>query len=248
MANLYPMPDYRSFINYAHRGASEYAPENTLLSFYTGILMGANGIETDVQRTKDGILVLFHDGSLTRVTGEEGAVADYTYEELRRFSVKKGHLSDKICTLEAFLQNFCHRDLTFAIELKSAGVEEDTAALIRRYSVEEKVVITSFGFQNLCAMRKAAPELKCGFLTSTVTDERLAEMKELGIGEICPKATEITAADTVRWHEMGFNVRAWGVANTEIMLSACEAGVDGMTVNFPDKLTAYITEKWGTKA
>ena len=243
MAVLYPMPDYRSFINYAHRGASEYAPENTLLSFYTGIFMGANGIETDVQRTKDGVLVLFHDGSLTRVTGEEGAVADYTYEELRRFSVKKGHLSDKICTLEAFLQNFSHRDLTFAIELKSAGVEEDTAALIRRYGAEEKAVITSFHFDFVRTMRVVAPELKCGFLTSTVTDELLAEMKELGIGEICPKAAEITAADTARWHEMGFGVRAWGVADEEIMIRACETGVDGMTVNFPDKLNAYIAKK-----
>ena len=45
-------------INYAHRGASEYAPENTLSAFYLGLLQGANGIETDVQRTKDGQLVL----------------------------------------------------------------------------------------------------------------------------------------------------------------------------------------------
>ena len=52
-------------INYAHRGASEYAPENTLSSFYLGLLQGANGIETDIQRTKDGVLVLFHDDTFT---------------------------------------------------------------------------------------------------------------------------------------------------------------------------------------
>ena len=45
-------------INYAHRGASEYAPENTFSSFYLGLLQGANGIETDVQKTKDGVLVM----------------------------------------------------------------------------------------------------------------------------------------------------------------------------------------------
>ncbi len=248
MPNLYPNPDYGTFINYAHRGASEYAPENTLLSFYTGIFMGANGIETDVQRTKDGVLVLFHDDTLTRVTGEAGTIADYTYEELRRFDVRKGHLTDKICTLEDFLANFAHRDLTFAIELKKPGTEEDVAALIRRCGVQEKVVITSFQFDCIRIMRQNAPELECGFLTSTVTDERLAEMRTLGIGEICPKATNFTAEDAARWHGMGFNVRAWGVANTEIMIAACEAGADGMTVNFPDKLTAYITEKCGTKA
>ena len=52
------------FTVYAHRGASEYAPENTLSSFYMGLSMGANGIETDVQRTKDGVAVLFHDYTL----------------------------------------------------------------------------------------------------------------------------------------------------------------------------------------
>ena len=57
------------FVNYAHRGASAYAPENTLASFYLGCQMGANGVETDVQRTKDGVLVLFHDNDLMRIAG-----------------------------------------------------------------------------------------------------------------------------------------------------------------------------------
>ena len=70
-------------INYAHRGASEYAPENTLSSFYLGLLQGANGIETDVQKTKDGVLVLFHDDTIDRVSDGEGKLSDYTFEELR---------------------------------------------------------------------------------------------------------------------------------------------------------------------
>ena len=77
----------RNFINYAHRGASSYAPENTMSAFYLGLRRGANGIETDVQRTKDGVLVLFHDDTLKRVTGQEGSIQDYTYEELQGFDV-----------------------------------------------------------------------------------------------------------------------------------------------------------------
>ena len=72
----------KSFIVYAHRGASEYCPENTLLSFYTGVYMGANGIETDVQRTKDGTLVLFHDANIKRMTGVDCEVASIDYKEL----------------------------------------------------------------------------------------------------------------------------------------------------------------------
>jgi len=66
------------FVNYAHRGASAYAPENTFLAFYTGLYMGANGIERDVQMTKYGVLVLFHEDTITRLTGAEGSASDYT--------------------------------------------------------------------------------------------------------------------------------------------------------------------------
>ena len=59
-----------SIVNYAHRGASEYYPENTLWSFYAGLEMGADGIETDIQRTSDGVLVLHHDDPRERVAGE----------------------------------------------------------------------------------------------------------------------------------------------------------------------------------
>ncbi|MBS1484153.1 MAG: glycerophosphodiester phosphodiesterase, partial [Clostridium sp.] len=62
------------FINYAHRGASAYAPENTLSAFYLGLEMGANGIETDIRRTKDGQLVLFHDATLEQAAGLQGGV------------------------------------------------------------------------------------------------------------------------------------------------------------------------------
>ena len=76
-------------INYAHRGASEYAPENTLSSFYLGMIQGANGIETDVHRTKDGVLVLFHDDTLDRVSDGVGKISDYTFEELRKVKISR---------------------------------------------------------------------------------------------------------------------------------------------------------------
>ena len=136
----------KKFINYAHRGASEYYPENTILSFDKGLEMEANGIETDVQKTKDGVLVLFHDDTLDRVTGKSGCVADYTYQELMAFDVKKGDITAKITTLEAFLQRYADKDLTFAIELKEAGIEKETADLIYKYNAQDKVIITSFKY------------------------------------------------------------------------------------------------------
>jgi glycerophosphoryl diester phosphodiesterase len=109
------------FINYAHRGASEYMPENTLSAFYLGIFQGANGIETDVKRTKDGVLVLFHDDILDKKTNASGNISDFTYRELLQFDVtgKQPDKSkkDKIPTLEDFLKYFAFRHIAFAVEL-----------------------------------------------------------------------------------------------------------------------------------
>ena len=103
-------------INYAHRGASEYYPENTLRSFCAGLDMHADGIETDIQRTKDGVLVLHHDDTLERIPHVSGSVKNYTYDELLRmdFGAFKGarFAGERIVKLDTFLTHFANRGLT----------------------------------------------------------------------------------------------------------------------------------------
>ena len=231
-----------SFVNYAHRGASSYAPENTMSSFQMGLEMGANGIETDVQRTKDGVLVLFHDDTLMRVTGQPGSVKDYTYEELQAFSVSAHGQSDRIPTLEEFLQAFGHLDLTFAIELKQPFTEADTIAMLEKYNMREKTVITSFRLECLMRARVAAPHYRMGYLTEDLNALTESVMEVIGIREICPAAPLVNAALVEDFHKKGYSVRAWGVSNEDLMKAVYDAGADGMTVNFPDKLTAYMAK------
>ena len=73
------------FINYAHRGASEYAPENTMSAFDMALQLGANGIELDLQRTRDGKIVIFHDNKIDNKSNKKGKISDYTYQELLDF-------------------------------------------------------------------------------------------------------------------------------------------------------------------
>ncbi len=233
----------KHFVNYAHRGASHYAPENTMMSFYLGMQMGANGIETDVHRSRDGVVMLFHDDTLERVTGQTGAISDYTFAELQEFDVQKGELMDKIPSFEDFLRHFAFRDITFAIELKQSDVFQETADLIYQYGIENKTVVTSFKYEEILKMRAYAPALKTGYLTAEVTEELLLDMKRQGIGELCPKADILTPEKVAYWHSLGFGVRAWGVSDENIMKHAYDCGVDGMTVNFPDKLKTYIEER-----
>ena len=238
----------KQFINYAHRGASEYAPENTLLSFYTGIFMKANGIETDVQLTKDGVPVLFHDDTVDRVTDGSGKLCDFTLEQLKSLWVMKNGLKDRIITLEEFLVRFKDFDLTFAIELKGDNTAFPTAELIKKYGVQDKVIATSFKYKELTDMRKANPQIKTGYLAlNAITDKLLDQMKADGIMEICPEAPFVNKESVDKWHSLGFNVRAWGVANTDLMQSVYYAGANGMTVNFPDKLTALIEKETGVR-
>lgn len=231
------------FVNYAHRGASEYCPENTFISFYTGLLMGANGIETDVRMTHDGQLVLFHDDTLTRMTGVDHILSDHTLNELKLFTFENNGLTDKIVLFEDFLRQFSFRDITFAIEIKQKGIESQVADLIFKHGMEKKVIVTSFILDSIRAIRSCAPQLHTGLLCSNVTEETTRTLRELGIEQLCPRADEITAEKVATWHRMGFDVRAWGVKDETLMKKVFDAGADGMTVNFPDKLAQYIKEK-----
>ena len=226
------------FVNYAHRGASETRPENTMTAFYEGVALGANGIETDVQMTLDGVPVLFHDDALLRVTGEPGSIGDYTLAELRKFTVKKDGTVDRIPTLEEFLAAFSWRDITFAIELKGEGAEQAVADLVYRYGVDCKCVVTSFVLERLRRIRAIAPGLRTGWLKKDFADEDLRAMEAAGVDELCPRAENVTPERVEEWHARGFNVRPWAVTDDELMRSAYAAGVDGMTVNFPDRLAA----------
>ena len=233
------------FVNYAHRGASEYCPENTMLSFYTGMYMRANGIETDVRRTKDGVLILFHDKNPERVCGEglTREIADYTWAELLELNVANGGLTDKIVRFEDFLDHFAHRDITFAIELKAAGIEAEVADLIRKYDMVKKTVVTSFEIDFIRNIKAYAPELRIGLLTKEFKEEEIAELIAMRADEYCPRATWVTPEMVTRLHREGFRVRAWGVKTEELMQHVVVCGCDGMTVNFPDKLVAYLAER-----
>lgn len=228
------------FINYAHRGASSYAPENTMEAFRLGLEMGANGIETDVQRTKDGVLVLFHDDTIVRMTGQPGKIQDYTYAELLEFDVCNYGLQGKIPRLEEFLAEFSHLDIQFAIEFKEAFTEAQTIDMLGRFGMQDKTVLTSFKLECLMRAKLYAPGYKAGYLTDDVNPMVTKVLKTMGVEQVCPKGKLVSPELVRRLHEEGFSVRPWGVKSEGRMKEIYQAGVNGMTVNFPDKLTAYM--------
>ena len=233
------------FVIYAHRGASEYYPENTLSSFAAGVDMGADGIETDVQISKDGVLMIYHDDFMKEKTGFEGSICDYTYEELRNARVKnaKHGREDCLMTFEDFLKYFAWRDLTLAIELKVTGIGALVIDMLKRYDALEKTIVTSFIYEALVECYEYDKSVKLGWLYKAASPEVFEKLAAINAYQACPKASDITEADIAAYKKAGLVCRAWGISDTDVMKRAVEIGVDGgMTVNFPDKLIAYMEE------
>ncbi|MBQ2695950.1 MAG: hypothetical protein IJF61_01455 [Clostridia bacterium] len=230
-------------INYAHRGASEYAPENTLSSFYLGLIQGANGIETDVQRTKDGVLVLFHDDTIDRITDGKGSLSDYTLEEIKKLKVYGNSTTwfyDSVVTLREFLEKFAAYDIKFAIELKGAGVEEDTLSMVKEFGAFEKTTFTSFDFNYIKKIKELDKAARIGWLTENPGEKEIEEILNISGEEMAPKAEYITEDMVKKLRSKGLGIRAWGVSNVSLMKKMCMLNIDGMTVNFPDRLYQYL--------
>lgn len=227
-------------INYAHRGWSEEYPENTMYSFYMGLESGAKGIETDIQRTKDGVLVLFHDDNLMRILGKEESISDYTYKELLSFDfgLFKGEKfsGEKIVSLEEFLIHFGKKDLTLALEIKQIGIEKEVLEMLDSFGVRDQVYITSFVWDSLIEVRKYDKTIKLGFLTERVNDKVLDDLVKNNIQQICPRIDYFDDKLYKQCRELGLSIRYWGISNDEKMKKALSLGSDGMTINDPSKL------------
>lgn len=111
--------------------------------------------------------------------------------------------------------------------------------MIEKYGIREKVIITSFSFENLRRVKAYAPDYKIGYLYRE-DDNAIEKVLSIGGEQLCPNAKNITPKLIGQIRAAGLSVRAWGVSDEEIMRRVYDLGVDGMTVNFPDKLREYI--------
>jgi len=229
----------------AHRGASAYAPENTLAAFDLAIQMGASHIELDVHSTRDGHIVVIHDETVDRTTNGSGPVTSHalaTLAELDAGSWFAGTFAgERVPTFSEVLERYKGRvHIHTEIKGHSVHLSHRTADLVRRHGMLEQVTITSFQRARLEETRAYAPELPTGWLVAEVSDVIIAQARAIGLTQLCPRATTMTPELVHRLHAEGFVVRAWGVATEDLMRQVVRAGADGMTVDFPDKLIAYL--------
>ncbi|MEH7886867.1 glycerophosphodiester phosphodiesterase [Bacillus sp. JJ1609] len=159
----------------AHRGFAAAYPENTMKSFMEAAKAGADGLELDVQMTKDGELVVIHDEKVDRTTNGTGFVKDYNLKDLRKFDAGCHHKTlvkiEPIPLLEEVLAWLSETGLVCNIELKNSiipyeGMEEKVISMVRDFNLSEKIIISSFNHYSIVYSYRLAPEIEIAPLLS----------------------------------------------------------------------------------
>ena len=230
---------------FAHRGFSGYYPENTMLAFQkVAEETVADGIELDIQLTKDGEIVIMHDEMLDRTTNGSGWLKDHTLEELKMLSVGvnvKGFFPRQtIPTLREYFTWLKTTKLITNIELKTSyfeyeGIEEKLIAMVKEFGLEDQIWYSSFNHYTVARIKKLMPEAKCGLLTDTWLmniGEYAASQGAASVNartDFCAK--EGVAADL---HAHNIALQAWTPNDAEMMQELVDAGVDVLITNYPD--------------
>ena len=222
----------------AHRGLSAHAPENTLYAFSDAIDAGANLIELDVQQTKDGVLVVMHDSSLRRTTGDKRSIWEVDYDEIADLDAGSwfdpAYANARISTLEDVLR-FVGGKVQLNIEIKPTkhntdDLEQNVADLIAQYGYEDKCWVTSFSYTSLKKVKQANPNIRTGYIMS-VAYGRFYTLKYADAFSL--NKVFITRQVVNSAHQAGKQVFAWTVNSTSEVRSLCNLHVDSIITDDP---------------
>jgi len=222
-----------------HRGAAGLAPENTYAGFDLALALGVDGIETDVQRTKDGMLVLFHGAHLDKTTSGTGVLQETTWHELQQLDAGswfgRTYAGERVPLLLEMLQRYGTRT-TLDLEIKQNGIEYEVLAMVEQLNLLERVAFTSRDFPIIARIKERNPLADVGYLAADVSEDTVQRFLTANMRYFCPRVLKITKELVDQWHASGLYVRACGVNTTEMMKKAIQMGVDGMTYDYPDEL------------
>lgn len=239
---------------YAHRGYSGKYPENTMLAFRKAIEeAGADGVEMDVQLSKDGHVVIIHDETLDRTTNATGYVKDHTLAELQAIdagAIKNGKWGfQPIPTFEEFCQWLSETGCFANVEIKSSIIyyphlEEKVIDAIRRYHLEDQILISSFNHMSLVKSKELAPEIPVGAL---VERQGLGYAgfycKQFGFEYYHPGYNLLSDEAVRECKENGIGINVWTVDNLGAFEQLKDWGVEGIFTNFPKVPYGWLNQK-----
>ncbi|MHA2037984.1 MAG: glycerophosphodiester phosphodiesterase [Promethearchaeota archaeon] len=225
----------------AHRGASNLAPENTLKAFKTAIELKADYIEFDVHQSKDGEIVIMHDGNTLRTTGHFGIISRMTLSALKELDCGNG---EKIPTLLELIE-IAKGKIKLNCEIKARGIAEKIIKIFRNLNVTETTIISSFNHDILVKIQKLDPIIKLASLEPTRTG-MISRKKMLNLAikynfyAINPFYKLVNLQFVEKAHKNGIKVFPWTVDSISSMKKMVKIGVDGIITNKVSKLKEIL--------
>jgi glycerophosphoryl diester phosphodiesterase len=233
------------------------APENTLAAFGLAADLGAQAIETDLQLTRDGRIVLVHDEKLRRTTNGRGLVTHKTMDELRRLDAgswfrKRGlrnrrapsfFAGERIPTLEELLDLARQRQLDLYLEIKAPcarGTEHATVSALHDSGSFSRCHVICFDPEVLGRVRQIDPTVPLGYLFNRRHRGALTKAVATDVKTILPHATRVTPKLIAEARNYGLRVVTWTVNDPKQMKELIALGVDGIMSDFPDRLAAVV--------
>lgn len=230
----------------AHRGASAYAPENTLAAFAHAYEQGADMIELDVQCSADGVPVVFHDSTTERWDGHKRPVASCTLHELRQLDID----GECIATLDEVCRFARTHDVALNVELKQRQAVQPTVALLQTHHLAEQTLISAFDMGTLMELLHSTPPIKRGYIMGTRTLHPHIRLRELW------PFFHLHYTRATAWHpnqqipllrsilplvrRAGYAVNVWTVDDPVLMRTLVDWGASGIITNKPDVARAWL--------
>jgi glycerophosphoryl diester phosphodiesterase len=228
---------------FGHRGAKAYAPMNTLPAFELAAQQGADGVELDVQFSKDRALVVIHDFTVDSTTNGEGRVRDMTLAQLKELDAGSwfgdAFKDTRIPTLDEVFEavgNHLFINVEIKVESNSTdGIEQAVADLIARRNVQRRVIVSSFDLPVLERLRKIAPGIPIGFLHFNLLREaEISRLRDLDFEAIHPHHLLIDSEYMAWAHTNGYRVNTWTVNEHDRALELRNLGVAAVISDNPD--------------
>ncbi|MBI2886102.1 MAG: hypothetical protein HYY02_02715 [Chloroflexi bacterium] len=238
----------------AHRGASGYAPENTVASFDKALELGFPDIEFDIRASKDGIAVVIHDATVDRTTSAGtvlSASGPHPVQSLMLAELKAldagawfgpDFAGQRLPTLEELFDRYRER-ARFWVEVKEAGrgLEVKLAALMARHGLRERCAALSFEpvvIQELAHVARG--RFPVGLLVVRLDEEAIEQAAHLGADGIYPFIASLTPELAQAVRARGLRLGTAGVETEEQVALALRCGVDGFVHNYPDVARAQV--------
>jgi glycerophosphoryl diester phosphodiesterase len=229
---------------FAHRGFSASFPENTMKAFIEAEKAGADGLEIDVQLTKDCEIVVIHDEKVDRTTNGTGFVKDLTFKELRKYDAsyknKKWLKKEPIPAFKELLEWLTTNRLICNVELKNGifpykGMEEEVISLIKHFNLEDRIILSSFNHYSIVHCYQLAPEIETAPLYSEGLFMPWVYAQSIQSKGIHPKLIAAPNEIIVKAMENGIAVRPYTVNKKKDLQRLFNIGCSALITDDPIK-------------